>query len=313
MSTRITRLAFATALLAGGVPQPVEAQSPRFEVVIAGSARSQPVTGRLIVVIAKNREPEPRYQISPSGAAMFAVDLDQTAAGTATVVDGSAIGYPGALGDIPVGKYWVQAVVNVYQRVTRSDGHSIWVPFNDGRQAPFQVAEGNLLSKPVEVDLSPGATVRLTIDQVVPQGSRSRGHRMGASLQDPEPEALGVLGPAGLHPRHGAPSARVRRPRPRDATPPSTRSATTCRSASRPIPRGFAGRGAINPVTGVETGYDFYLAWSSDSFPRMVAISFEQQTPYFPDGVLGQLGQQRPLRRCGRRGGDSPARERASG
>jgi hypothetical protein len=44
------------------------------------------------------------------------------------------------------------------------------------------------------------------------------------------------------------------------------------------------GRGTINPVTGVETGYDFYLAWSSDSFPRMVAISFEQQTPYFPDG-----------------------------
>ena len=44
------------------------------------------------------------------------------------------------------------------------------------------------------------------------------------------------------------------------------------------------GRGTINPVTGLETGYDFYLAWSSDSFPRMVAISFEQQTPYFPDG-----------------------------
>jgi hypothetical protein len=44
------------------------------------------------------------------------------------------------------------------------------------------------------------------------------------------------------------------------------------------------GLGTINPVTGVETGYDFYLAWNSDSFPRMVAISFEQQTPYFPDG-----------------------------
>jgi hypothetical protein len=43
------------------------------------------------------------------------------------------------------------------------------------------------------------------------------------------------------------------------------------------------GLGTINPVTGTETGFDFYRAWVSDSFPRVVAISFEQQTPYFPD------------------------------
>ena len=113
------------------------AQSPRFEVVIAGSARSEPVTGRLIVVLAKNREPEPRYQISPSGAAMFAVDLEQAAPGTTSVVDGTALGYPGGLGDIPAGKYWAQAVVNVYQRVTRSDAGRIRAA------APARVARGN--------------------------------------------------------------------------------------------------------------------------------------------------------------------------
>src|SRR5690606_11494387 len=32
-----------------------------------------------------------------------------------------------------------------------------------------------------------------------------------------------------------------------------------------------------------ETGYDFHHAWSADDFPRMIAISFQQQTPYFPD------------------------------
>ena len=41
--------------------------------------------------------------------------------------------------------------------------------------------------------------------------------------------------------------------------------------------------GQINPVTGVETGFDFSKAWRSDDFPRVVAISLEQQTPYFPD------------------------------
>ena len=43
------------------------------------------------------------------------------------------------------------------------------------------------------------------------------------------------------------------------------------------------GLGTINPITGVETGFDFYRTWISDSFPRVIAIAFEQQTPYFPD------------------------------
>ncbi len=43
------------------------------------------------------------------------------------------------------------------------------------------------------------------------------------------------------------------------------------------------GLGRINPASGLETGYDFYRAWTSDSLPRVVAVSFQQQTPYFPD------------------------------
>ena len=39
----------------------------------------------------------------------------------------------------------------------------------------------------------------------------------------------------------------------------------------------------INPVSGVESGNDFYKAWIADSFPRVVAITLAQQTPYFPD------------------------------
>jgi hypothetical protein len=40
---------------------------------------------------------------------------------------------------------------------------------------------------------------------------------------------------------------------------------------------------AATKTTGLETGYDFYQSWISDSFPRFIAISFQQQTPYFPD------------------------------
>jgi hypothetical protein len=45
----------------------------------------------------------------------------------------------------------------------------------------------------------------------------------------------------------------------------------------------FRTLGQINTVTGVETGFDFYRSWISDDFPRVIAISFQQQTPYFPD------------------------------
>jgi len=41
--------------------------------------------------------------------------------------------------------------------------------------------------------------------------------------------------------------------------------------------------GQVSPVTGVESGFDFSRAWRSDSFPRVIAVSLEQQTPYFPD------------------------------
>ena len=43
-------------------------------------------------------------------------------------------------------------------------------------------------------------------------------------------------------------------------------------------------RGArINPTSGLESGYDFYKSWTSSGFPRVIAITLEQATPYFPD------------------------------
>jgi hypothetical protein len=277
------RAVITAGLLLGGFVDATLAQSPRFEVVISSGTRAEAVTGRLIVVIAKNAEPEPRYQVSPSGAAMVAIDLDQVKPGATTVVDATALGYPGGLADIPPGKYWVQAIINVYQRVTRSDGHTIWVPFNDGRQAPFQVAEGNLFSKPVEVEIGAGGTTRLIIDQAVPR----------------EPDPVDTEWVRHFRIQSSKLSAFWGRPvyihatalLPRGYAAETTRRYPTVYTLGHSVPFNFTtdssrvrGRGQIHPVTGVETGYDFYLAWNSESFPRMVAISFEQQTPFFPDG-----------------------------
>jgi hypothetical protein len=36
------------------------------------------------------------------------------------------------------------------------------------------------------------------------------------------------------------------------------------------------------PRNGLESGYATYQAWSGNAFPRVIALTLEQQTPYFP-------------------------------
>jgi S-formylglutathione hydrolase FrmB len=100
---------------------------------------------------------------------------------------------------------------------------------------------------------------------------------------DPEQEALGVLGTAGVHPRRPCSLPKDYAAHP-DAHYPSVYtlghswtplSFTTDSAAAR--------RGGVNPATGLENGYATYKAWSGDNYPRVIAISLVQQTPYFAD------------------------------
>ena len=129
---RLTRF---WALLAFGVlpADYASAQAPRFEVVVPAATRQAPLTGRLVLVVAKRETPEPRLTVSPSGPALFAVDLEQQPADRPAVIDGGALGYPRPLAELAPGDYFVQAVINVYEEARRGDGQRIWVQFNDGR------------------------------------------------------------------------------------------------------------------------------------------------------------------------------------
>src|SRR5262249_6137758 len=40
---------------------------------------------------------------------------------------------------------------------------------------------------------------------------------------------------------------------------------------------------SVNPATGLSTGFATYTAWNSATYPRVIAITLQQQTPYFPD------------------------------
>src|SRR5688500_14285383 len=158
-----TRLRLTALTLLAFVSEGALAQAPRFEVTVSPSAHGRPLTGRLVVVVSKTETPEPRYTISPSGSAIFAIDLEQLPAGQPAVIDQRALGYPTSLAELPPGTYYAQAVINVYEQVKRSDGHSIWVRMNDGSQEVFQLAPGNLYSDPQRVTIGAGGTVRLSV------------------------------------------------------------------------------------------------------------------------------------------------------
>jgi hypothetical protein len=73
------------------------AQVPRIEVSYNTAAYAGPLTGRLILMISKTAQPEPRLALSPRGPAIVGVDIEQLPAGRAFVVDDKAVGFPSNL------------------------------------------------------------------------------------------------------------------------------------------------------------------------------------------------------------------------
>lgn len=220
--------------------------------------------------------------VSPSGPAVFGVDLDQVKPGQHVTVDSRAASYPLPLDSLPSGDYYAQAVVDVYTQVHRADGHTIWVHMNDGRIEVFQMAAGNLYSdvQKVHLDRSSGGTVTLTASHVMPAPPREEDTEWVKHVSVQSDLLTRFWGrPIYVHATVLLPKGYAEHP---DVHYPSVYTlghGTPFQFSTTP------GRtsGTISPVTGTESGYDFYQQWVSDSMPRVIAISLEQQTPYFPD------------------------------
>src|SRR5262245_37391185 len=143
----------------------------RFEVAVPEALRSEPLTGRVYVMLSRSDEKEPRLQIGRTGVPFFARDVEKLAPGQPGVVDQSDLGSPlESLKDVPPGDYFVQGFVNVYSEFRRADGHVVWMHDDQWEGHKFNVSPGNLYSRVEKVRLDPahGYTIRLTADQVIP-------------------------------------------------------------------------------------------------------------------------------------------------
>jgi Putative esterase len=261
----------------------------RIEVSLAPSASKGPVTGRLLVVVSRDAKPDPSEAISLHGPAMFGKDVQQLAPGASATFGADAIGYPmETLGALPAGDYYAQAILVTYQRVTRSDGHTIWVPV-ENRDAVSFAKPGNLLSGVGRFHFDPadGKTLRLVLDHAIPAlpelkdtkwlkhvriHSKILSKFWGTDIS----VVADVLLPKGYddHPDSRYPLIipweQPDRPFEFDTDPGSNseRAWDVARSEN------------------LQPGYEFYQQWNSDDFPRVVAVTFEDPCPYFLDSYV---------------------------
>ena len=302
-------------------PDPTDAKAvapPRFEVSLPASARSTPLTGRLVVIVAKVPTPgqgggggsgNPPRMLSPSfsGPSLYAIDLDGLRPGSSAVVDQRSLGYPKPIDALPAGEYDVQARVNAYTQVRRSDGHTLWVHWNDGTvsQSRFGSAEGDLYSGVQRVRIGDGGTIKLSLDSTIRAARYPADTKWYKHIKFQSPSLTKFWGrPVFMHARVLLPKGYDEHPNTRYPavytlghtwTPLSFAEPQDLAGASGNAPRRFTGADSINPATGFDRDpLKMYEAWTSDDYPRFAAITLQQATPWFPDSYSQNSVNQGP-------------------
>jgi len=148
------------------------AASYRFSVSFTTQQSAEPLDGRLLLVLSTDPSTEPRLQISNSirTQMLFGLDIDGLKPGEVAVVDDSAFGFPVRyLHDVPPGEYFVQVVLHKYETFHRADGHTVKLPMDRGEGQHWELAPGNLYSKPQKITLKRGGEpAQVALDQIIP-------------------------------------------------------------------------------------------------------------------------------------------------
>ena len=140
------------------------------------SQSPKPLDGRLFLLLSTDPSDEPRNQIddTPRSQIIFGVAVDGMMPGSAVAITEAASGYPiGSLRDVPPGDYYVQGLLNVYETFRRADGKIVKLAPDRGEGQHWNLAPGNLYSKPRKLHIGPDTNGQLTpiaisLDQVIP-------------------------------------------------------------------------------------------------------------------------------------------------
>jgi len=275
----------------------LELSAQMFNVKINNNLHTENFDGRLLLLFSNNNAAEPRFQISDalSTQIILGKNVDQWAIGSTQSIAQEAYGFPKErLSQIPAGDYYVQVLLHKYETFHLKNGKVVKLPMDRGEGQHWNLAPGNIYSKPIKIHFDPKNTevVQLTIDQIIPPiieptDSKYIKHIKIQSKLLTEfwgrPMYLGahILLPEGFdtHQNVKYPLAIYHGHFPSDISGFST---------TPPNPNLIPDTSARFNITGYnkiqeEEAYQFYKQWTGPSFPRVLAIEIQHATPYYDD------------------------------
>lgn len=275
----------------------IASHAQTFRVTISSSLHTDPLDGRLLLLLANNDKTEPRWQVNDAAGTqlVFGIDVDSWQPGQSQLVDMHAFGYPlERLKDVPAGDYYIQVLLHKYETFHRKDGHVVKLPMDRGEGQHWNSAPGNIYSRPVKIHFDPARSgeISLTIDQLIPpiaepQDTRYIKHiRIQSKLLTEfwgRPMYIGahVLLPEEFdeHPDVKYPLAIFHGHFPEDfggfrTTPPDVN-----------LPPDTNTRFRISGYNRIvqQEAYDFFRQWTGPGFPRVLAVEIAHANPYYDD------------------------------
>jgi len=257
---------YLTRQSSGGTEAPL-----RFEITYDAALSEEPLTGRIFLCFGENDEREPRLQVGRYGVQFFGIDVENLKPGDKVVIDANTLGYPArSLSEVPAGKYWLQAVFNKYTQFERADGHTLWMHNDQWEGQNWRRSPGNLISPVLEMEVNPSEknVVSLHMTDIIPPIEVPEDTRWVKRFKIQSKLLSEFWGqPIYL-------GATVLLPKGYEENP----------NLSYPTVY-HQGHFSLRPPLGFseEPENDFFKAWTSDDFPRFIAVTLQHPTPYFDD------------------------------
>lgn len=263
----------------------------------AAKQSTQPLDGRLLLLLSKNNNQEPRFQINDDAGTQqaFGLDVENWQSTESKRFTAKEWGYPiQSLQQLPPGDYYVQALLHRYETFHRKDGHVVKLPMDRGEGQQWNQAPGNLYSKPVKlhIDARLKNIIRLNLSETIPpiKDLADTKYIKHIKIQSKlltefwgRPMYLGahILLPEGwdTHPEVKYPLAIFHGHFPDDfggfrtITPDST------------LPPDYNARFNLKGYNKIvqQENYNFYKQWTGPNFPRVIAIEIQHANPFYDD------------------------------
>lgn len=253
----------------------------KFEVSFPSKAHPEHITGRVYVIISRNRRKEPRLQTMPTDVLIWGKNIFSLKPGETAIIDDNVFGFPlKDIRNIPPGDYYVQGFINIYTEFKRSDGHTLWMHNDQWEGQRWNISPGNIYSdvKKIEVDPSAAKIIQISCENVIPPVKVPPDTKWVKRIKFQSKILTEFWGkPIYL-------GATILLPKGYDNNPDVFYPVNYMQGHfSLRAPNGFSTKDPGERNLRARRGYEFYKFWISDDCPRMIAVTFQHPCPYYDD------------------------------